>query len=56
MRDTTRHGVFSSSSDNSSSASDLSSRAPASSPGNYSFLNPDVFQIVQDLTHAGPSG
>ncbi|KNA14269.1 hypothetical protein SOVF_108870 [Spinacia oleracea] len=56
VRDTTRHGVFSSSSDNSSSASDLSSRAPASSPGNYSFLNPDVFQIVQDLTHAGPSG
>lgn len=56
VRDT-RHGVFSSSSEDSSSASDFTSRAPASSPGNFSFLNPDVFQlIVQDLSHAGTTG
>uniref|UniRef100_A0A803M7T1 Myosin XI n=1 Tax=Chenopodium quinoa TaxID=63459 RepID=A0A803M7T1_CHEQI len=51
-----RRGVFSSSSDDSSSASDLTPQAPASSPGNLSFLNPDVFQlVVQDLSHAGPT-
>ena len=56
VRDT-RHGVFSSFSEDSSSASDSTSRAPASSPGNLSFLNRTNFQsIVQELSHAGTSG
>lgn len=56
VRDT-HHGVFSSSFDDSSSASDFTSQAPASSPGNFSFLNPNVFQLmVQDLSLAGTTG
>ncbi|KAL2934752.1 Myosin-11 [Bienertia sinuspersici] len=46
VRDT-RNGVSYPSSDDSSSTSNFTPRAPASSPGNFSFLNPDVFQLIE---------
>ncbi|KAH9602784.1 hypothetical protein KSS87_023071, partial [Heliosperma pusillum] len=52
-----RTDVFSSSSDDSSSASEITFAGPSSTRTNFSFLNPDALQlIIQDLTHADVTG
>ncbi|KAH9626900.1 hypothetical protein KSS87_002300 [Heliosperma pusillum] len=56
VRDT-RDDVLSSSSDESSSDSDLSFSALASTSTNLSFLNPDALKLItEDLSHADTAG